>query len=60
MEQIRGLLRDTWKFWIAFGLAGILGGIYVDPVIFVCLPISLVTIVYFAFVRYDQHGQRRK
>jgi hypothetical protein len=59
VEQIRGLLRDTWKFWLAFLTAGILGGIFVDPVIFVCLPISLVTIVYFAFLRYDEHGRRK-
>jgi hypothetical protein len=59
MEQIRGLMRDTWKFWVAFWLVGIVGGLWVDRVIFLCLPLSLITIVYFAFVRYDKKGQRR-
>lgn len=57
MRQVAGLIRDTWKFWVAFLVVAIVCGLTIDLAFFAAIPISLITIVYFAAVRYDDEGR---
>lgn len=56
MKPFQGLLRDTWWLWIGFMLSGILMAAFVNPIFLVVFPISIVTFIYFAMVRYDENG----
>jgi hypothetical protein len=60
MKALMALLRGTWWLWLLFVVASVVLSELVDPVFWVMLPICAVTIVYFAFVRYDEHGNRRE
>jgi hypothetical protein len=60
MQRITGLLRDTWWLWLAFFSAAVLGASFVDIVFLAAIPICVVTMVYFASVRYDEHGRPRR
>jgi hypothetical protein len=59
MKQMLGLWRDTWWLWIAF-VAMTIGFTFVLGIFFLlllpCLPIPFV---YFAFNRYDEHGNEK-
>ena len=60
MNQIRALLKTTWWLWlIFFSLATVLY-LWVDPIFVVVYPICLFTMIYFAFVRFDEDGDRRE
>ena len=56
MKPFEGLLRDTWWLWIGFLLSGIFLAIFVHPIFMSIFPISIVTFIYFAIVRYDENG----
>jgi len=60
MNQLAGLWRDTWFLWLAF-LAMIAGAAYFVTVLFLIgiWPL-LLYFCYFAFVRYDDSGQKKK
>lgn len=60
MKPLVALLRTTWWLWVIFVLVSVLLSELVDPVFWVMLPVCAVTIVYFAFVRFDEHGERRE
>ena len=57
MNQVRGLLRDTWWLWLLFVVAVILAMIFVTPFYGVCFPFLLGMMIYFALMRYNKHGQ---
>lgn len=58
MKPIIGLLRNTWWLWlVVFG--GLIGLSFVDRAALLGVPICLFVMIYFAFVRYDEHGRHR-
>lgn len=59
MNQIRALLRTTWWLWLIFFGVTIGGYLFVDPIFIVTIPICVFTLIYFAFVRFDENGERR-
>ncbi len=59
MNQIRALLRTTWWLWLIFFGLSIGLYIYVDGAFIVTIPICVFTLLYFAFVRFDEDGERR-
>lgn len=56
MKPFEGLWRDTWWLWIGFMLSGIFLAIFVHGIFMSIFPISIVTFIYFAIVRYDENG----
>ena len=60
MQRILGLLRDTWWVWLAFLTISIVGAIEIDIAFLAAVPISLITIAYFAAIRYDEHGKPKR
>jgi hypothetical protein len=60
MQRIKGLLRDTWWLWLAFLALALFGAKFVDLAFLAAIPICIVTLVYFASVRYDENGRPRK
>lgn len=60
MGPILGLWRETWWLWCLF-LGGVLGAsIFVTPFFLFMAPVFVVMFLYFAFVRYDEHGQHKE
>ncbi len=59
MKPILALLRTTWWLWIVFFGSSALLIELVDPVFWITVPIYLVTLLYFAYIRYDDQGKRR-
>ena len=55
MKRFQGLFRDTWMVWLLFIAGGSIAGIFL-PVFFVAIPISVVSFLYFGFMRYDKSG----
>jgi hypothetical protein len=60
MNQILGLMRDTWMFWAGFLVVAVICGLTIDIAFFAAIPLSAITIAYFAAVRYDEHGRPKK
>jgi hypothetical protein len=60
MKPLVALFRKTWWLWLIFVSASVLLSKLVDPVFWVMLPVCGVTLVYFAFLRYDADGNRRE
>lgn len=60
MGRFKGLLRDTWWLWIAFIIICGLLIYYVSPVLAVMIPVLCFSFVYFAMIRYDEHGNSRE
>lgn len=58
MKPLWALLRNTWWLWIAV-FAGLIGLSFVERAALLCIPICLFVMVYFAYVRYDEHGNHR-
>lgn len=56
MKPLTGLWRDTWWLWLGFLVSGIFLAIFVNAVFLVVFPISIVSFIYFAIVRYDEDG----
>lgn len=59
MNQIRGLLRDTWWLWVLFSAVIGFAMVLFTPFYGVCFPFILAVMVYFAVMRYDKNGQYR-
>lgn len=59
MNPILGLWKDTWFVWIL--LASVLGfGVFYVTALFLAgFPALIVYFLYFAFVRYDEHGKKK-
>lgn len=57
MNQLRGLLRDTWWLWLLVFGAAIVMGVLVTWIYYLLIPVLLVTMVYFALMRYDKEGR---
>ncbi len=58
--QIAGLLRDAW--WLILGsiAVGVLFGFVVTPLLGCAVPLVLIPVfIYFALIRYDEHGKPR-
>ena len=56
MNQIRGLLRDTWWLWLLMYAGSFLMAIFVTPIYLFAIPILIGSMVYFAMMRYDKDG----
>lgn len=57
MNQLRGLLRDTWWLWLLiFGVA-IFMAIRVTWIYYLLIPLLVVSMIYFALMRYDKDGR---
>lgn len=59
MGPIRGLWRDTWFMWPLYLVTVLIVSYAVTPFFLVLIPIFCVIFLYFAFVRYDEHGRNR-
>jgi uncharacterized membrane protein len=59
MGPIRGLWHDTWWLWLSFGLASFLLTWFVMAVYVIFFPVLVGMFLYFAFGRYDEHGQKK-
>ncbi len=55
MDRYRALLRETWWLWIVLTAFAMLMS-FISLVFLITLPISLITFLWFGFVRYDEHG----
>jgi hypothetical protein len=60
MKRFLALLRTTWWLWLLYVLSGIALYVWVDPVFVVCFPIYFFTFLYFAYIRFDENGVRRR
>jgi hypothetical protein len=60
MQRFQGLFRDTWWLWLALAFLGIVLMALVSFVFVVTFPISLFSFVYFALLRYDEHGNPKE
>jgi hypothetical protein len=56
MKAFEALWLDTWWLWIGFFVSGIFLAFFVHPIFVSIFPISIVTFIYFAIVRYDEDG----
>ena len=59
MKRVIALLRSTWWLWLLYVVISLPLIWFVDPVFWITMPIYGVTFVYFAFMRFDEHGNRR-
>lgn len=59
MDRYRSLLRETWWLWIVLTVFAGLMSLLVSPIFWLTVPISLITFLWFGFVRYDEHGNFR-
>lgn len=59
MQQIKGMLRDTWWLWLIFILMATFLVFYLSPLFAFIYPVLIVVCVYFALGRYDENGQER-
>ena len=60
MERIKGLLRETWWLWTLFAVMITVLGVTVSAMFFAMVPALIVVCVYFALVRYDEHGNPKE
>lgn len=60
MQQISGLLRDTWWLWVVCFVGIAVMGYFLSPVICVMYPVLCCMIVYFAYMRYDKDGKEHR
>lgn len=60
MERIKGLLRETWWLWTIFFVAIAILSASVSGLFLFMYPALVVVCVYFAFVRYDEHGHPKE
>ncbi len=60
MQQIKGMLRDTWWLWLIFCVMTTFLVFLISPFFALIYPVLLVVLVYFALGRYDEHGQERQ
>lgn len=60
VEQIKGLLRETWWLWLLFALMVAFMSFFISAMFLFMYPILAVVCTYFAFVRYDEHGNPKE
>ena len=55
MNRFKALYRDTWWLWLLFVVVG--GAFsFLSPIFLLLFPISIVTFLWFAYVRFDEDG----
>ena len=59
MAQLQGLWRDTWFLWIGFCVLLLILSVLLSWFFLLMAPALLVSYVYFAFIRYDEHGNEK-
>ncbi|GAA4436354.1 MULTISPECIES: hypothetical protein [Bremerella] len=59
MNPIVGLWKDTWYVWLLIGGVLAAGVYWVTAMFLVGFPALLAYFLYFAFIRYDQHGNKK-
>lgn len=57
MNQLRGLLRDTWWLWLLMFAACIGMAIFLTWIYWLFMPALLGSMIYFAMMRYDRDGR---
>lgn len=60
MKRFIALLRTTWWLWALFFGSGTVLYLLVDPVFVVCFPMFAFTFVWFAYMRFDEQGNRKE
>lgn len=60
MGRFRGIFKETWWVWLILVGGGTLAGIFVSPVFYSAIPISVFSFIYFAMMRYDEDGTHKK
>ncbi len=58
MKRLMALLRHTWWLWLLFFATSFALTSLVDGAFVILFPICLFTLVYFAWVRFDDEGNR--
>ena len=58
-KRLEGLLRDTWWLWLAFVIIALVMTIAISKVFLVAFPILIVSMFYYAGVRYDDDGNHK-
>jgi uncharacterized membrane protein YhaH (DUF805 family) len=53
------LLRDTWWLWLAFVVIAVVMTIAVSKIFLITLPILVVSMFYYACMRYDDKGNHK-
>ncbi len=56
MDRYRALLKETWWLWIVLTVFGLAMSLLISNVFLLTLPISLITFLWFGFVRFDGNG----
>lgn len=56
MKRFNNMFRETWWAWVILMGGGAIAGFLVSPIFFSAIPISLFAFLYFALMRYDEHG----
>lgn len=59
MKRFKSIIKDTWWVWVILLGGGVIAGTLVSPIFYSAIPISVVTLIYFAIVRYDENGKLR-
>lgn len=60
MQQLKGLLRDTWWLWVFFFAFNTFLAVFVSRLYLALYPALVIAAVYFAFVRYDADGKEKQ
>jgi hypothetical protein len=60
MQRYKALLETTWWLWLVFVAGGIALTRFVASEFLIMFPLFAVIFVYFAFVRFDENGNRRE
>ena len=50
-------MRDTWWLWLLIFGASLLMAIFVTRIYFILMPLLVVSMIYFALMRYDKDGK---
>jgi hypothetical protein len=57
MKRFSAILKDTWWAWLILVVGGSIAGVFLSPIFFAAIPISIFTFIYFAVMRYDDEGK---
>jgi len=60
IRRYEALAKSTWWLWALFLGLGLPGGVLLHGGLFAMLPISAITFLWFAHVRFDAQGKRRE
>ena len=59
MERFKGMWRETWWVWLILVGFGLAMAIFLHPVFYTSIPISIFSFIYFMFMRYDEDGNNK-